>query len=153
VSRSTDDPFEEPGYRLPSDRNEPRDESEATAGAGRGDAVPPDAAGSSGAHADGDPRAASPSRASTPVTQWIGRVVIVLLAVLFGVFAVDNSQAVDFFWVFGDTRVAPDGSGGVPLIALLLAAAAIGAALGALIEWQFLRGRRARRAERDRNRD
>lgn len=105
------------------------------------------------------PEPGVPKRQRTPVTQKLGRVALVLLAVLFGIFAADNSHSVDFAWVFGESQVAADGTGGVPLIVLLVVAAAIGAALGALIEWQFLRGRRARRADRksskraDRDRD
>ncbi len=141
-----DGPGDEPGERSPPERggsgSSPMGSSENAEG-GRSTPGPSE-----------EPQPAepvAPVREPTPLTQQVGRVVIVLLAVLFGVFAVDNSQPVDFSWVFGESRVAPDGTGGVPLIVLLVAAAAIGAALGALIEWQFLRARRARRAEGERD--
>ena len=96
--------------------------------------------------------AAGRVREPTPLTQQLGRVAIVVIAVLFGVFAVANSQAVDFSWIFGETQVLPDPQGGemggVPLILLLVAALVMGLALGALIEWQFLRGRRAKKARK-----
>ncbi|MEX1164659.1 MAG: hypothetical protein WEB03_13895 [Nitriliruptor sp.] len=83
--------------------------------------------------ADGDGR-------STPVTQQIGRIAIVILAVLFGIFALANAQAVDFSWIFGETQVVEEGgervSGGVPLILLLLISFAIGAAVATLVGWQ-----------------
>lgn len=126
---------------------------------GSDDQHPPEAGGSTAADAgvnaaesggdegggDGAKKTSAGTRGPTPLTQQVGRIVIVVLAVLFGVFAVGNSQSVDFSWIVGGTQVASDGSGGVPLIILLVAAGVIGALLGALIEWQFLRGRRARR--------
>jgi uncharacterized integral membrane protein len=92
-----------------------------------------------------EPRAGdgSPVR-TTPLTQHLGRIVLVLLAVVFGVFAVANSQRVDFSWLVGETQVVEttDGaSGGVPLIVLMVASFALGALLGALFEWQVLRKR------------
>lgn len=86
-------------------------------------------------------------RPPVPVTQQIGRVVVFLLAVLFGVFAVANSQSVDFSWIFGGTEVqtAPDGSrvgGGVPLIVLMLGSALVGAGLTWFATWQAGRARR-----------
>jgi uncharacterized integral membrane protein len=144
VSR-TDDPFHEPGDRFPLDAGPSEPSGGGSSAPSARDGRSDDQA-SDGRASDADtPAAPATTREPTPATQWIGRVVIVLLAVLFGFFAVDNSQAVDFSWVFGETRVARDGSGGVPLIVLLVVAAAIGAVFGALIEWQFLRGRRARR--------
>jgi uncharacterized integral membrane protein len=144
VSR-TDDPFHEPDDRFPSDAG-PSESSGGGSSAASTQDGRSDEHASDGRASDADtPAAPAATSEPTPVTQWIGRLVIVLLAVLFGFFAVDNSQAVDFSWVFGETRAAPGGSGGVPLIILLVVAAAIGAAFGALIEWQFLRGRRARR--------
>lgn len=96
--------------------------------------------------------AAGRVREPTPLTQQLGRVAIVVIAVLFGIFAVANSQAVDFSWIFGETQVGPDPrggeTGGVPLILLLVASLVMGLALGALIEWQFLRGRRAKKARK-----
>jgi uncharacterized integral membrane protein len=85
-----------------------------------------------------------PAPPPTPLTQYLGRIVLVLVAVAFGVFAVANSHRVDFSWVAGETQVvaAADGDrGGVPLIVLLLGSFAIGALMGALFEWQFLRKR------------
>lgn len=84
---------------------------------------------------------------SVPLTQQIGRVTILILAVLFGIFAVANSQPVDFSWIFGETLVEQDAggdgtTGGVPLIVLLLGTFVLGGALGALSEWYFLRSRR-----------
>lgn len=98
---------------------------------------------------------AEPERQPVPLTQQIGRIAIVVLAILFGVFAVVNSQAVDFSWVFGETHVrpAPAGEGevgGVPLIVLLVAAFVVGALLGALLQWNAARGRRLRGAPRRR---
>lgn len=83
----------------------------------------------------------------TPLTQQIGRVVVVLLAVAFGVFAVANSQPVEFSWLFGETRVQFDAAGervggGVPLIVLLVGSLAIGVAVGMAISWQRARSRR-----------
>jgi len=89
----------------------------------------------------------------TPFTQHLGRVTIVVLAVLFGVFAVANSQPVDFSWIFGETIVSENASGqvtgGVPLILLLGTAFAIGAAVTLLVELFVSRGRRARQAAPD----
>lgn len=94
--------------------------------------------------------AAAPTAPPTPFTQQLGRVTIVVLAALFGVFAVANSQRVDFSWVFGETIVREtatgDVTGGVPLILLLLAAFAIGSVVTLLVELFVSRGRRARRA-------
>lgn len=95
------------------------------------------------------PTTTTSSTPATPFTQQAGRVLIVALAVLFGIFAVANSQFVDFSWVFGGTEVVESGGersgGGVPLILLLLAAFLFGAAIGALVLAQ-----RARHHRRDR---
>lgn len=110
------------------------------------------------------PRAASPSEDSThdellrppvPITQQLGRVFVVVLAVLFGVFAVSNAQYVDFSWVFGATEVVrgADGErlrGGVPLIVLLVASFALGALVSGFAVWQIKRARAHRRAVLDR---
>ncbi len=156
MSPRPDDPLERSGRSdEPDDRSGRSDDRSSPAR----DAPHPSSGGGSTQATGGDdrqapkseqhPEPAVPRRQPTPVTQQVGRVVIVLLAVLFGVFAVDNSQSVDFAWVFGESQVTSGGTGGVPLIVLLVMAALIGAALGALIEWQFLRGRRARRADRE----
>lgn len=91
---------------------------------------------------------------STPITQQIGRVVVVLLAVGFGVFAVANAQHVAFSWLFGETQVMVDASGerlsgGVPLIVLLVASLAIGVVVGMTIAWQRARQRSRRHARQD----
>jgi uncharacterized integral membrane protein len=90
-------------------------------------------------------------RPPTPITQQIGRGVVVLLAIVFGVFAVANSQHVAFSWLFGETRVLFDAqgervTGGVPLIILMIASLAIGIAVGAA--WVRL-AERARRRRKD----
>jgi uncharacterized integral membrane protein len=88
---------------------------------------------------------------STPLTQQIGRVVVVLLLVLFVVFSLDNAQRVDFSWVLGATEVTEDAAGqvtgGVPLIVLLLLSFGIGAAVGSVAVWQVKRARRRRTAD------
>ncbi|TVP62750.1 MAG: LapA family protein [Nitriliruptor sp.] len=89
-----------------------------------------------------------------PFTQQLGRVTIVVLAVLFGVFAVANSQRVDFSWIFGETTVreGPTGevTGGVPLILLLVGAFVAGAVIAILTELHVTRVRRARKATAER---
>lgn len=89
---------------------------------------------------EGEQPAAVPAeveRPRTPVTQQIGRIVVLLLLVVFIVFAISNSQPVDFSWVFGETEAVEDAagevSGGVPLIVLLLSAFVIGALTGAML--------------------
>ena len=100
--------------------------------------------------AEPEPEAEAPvAKEPTPFTQQLGRVFIVLLAVLFGIFAVANSQPVDFSWVFGETRVREDPAGegeigGVPLIVLLLITFALGMLIGAFVSWQVTRSRRRR---------
>ncbi len=100
-----------------------------------------------------------------PFTQQLGRVSLVVLAVLFVVFALANAQAVDFSWVFGETEVLRDSrgrpvSGGVPLIVLLIASFVFGALVTALAIFQVRRarshretaakaGRRGRRSPKD----
>jgi uncharacterized integral membrane protein len=100
-------------------------------------------------YADPGADAGTTGRTPTPLTQQLGRVTLVVLAVLFVVFAAANSQPVDFSWIVGTTEVTTDAagqaSGGVPLIVLLGVALAIGVVIGALLEWQFLRARRHRR--------
>jgi uncharacterized integral membrane protein len=83
---------------------------------------------------------------SVPTSVRATQAAVLLLAVLFGVFALVNSQPVDFSWVFGETQVERDtagevASGGVPLIVLMLVSFILGAVLGA---WWDNAARRAR---------
>lgn len=64
-----------------------------------------------------------------PFTQQLGRIVMLVAALVFAAFALANAQSVDFSWIFGKTEVGSDG-GGVPLILLLVAAFALGATVG-----------------------
>ncbi|MDX1620342.1 MAG: LapA family protein [Nitriliruptorales bacterium] len=72
-------------------------------------------------------------RDSTPFTQQVGRIVMIVIAVLFGVFAVANVDSVTFNWIFGE--------GDVPLILLLVASFG----LGALVAWLATERRQRRR--------
>lgn len=94
-------------------------------------------------------------RRATPVTQQLGRLVVLLLLIVFIVFAVSNSQRVDFSWVVGSSEVLEDSSGetsgGVPLIVLLLAAFIVGALSGAMT-MRILKRRRARTSSTDEER-
>jgi uncharacterized integral membrane protein len=78
-----------------------------------------------------------------------GRIAVLFVAVIFGVFALVNSQPVDFSWIFGETTVEPgatgETTGGVPLIVLLLVSFILGAALGGWWTWQAARTRQRRR--------
>lgn len=109
------------------------------------------------------PPAASGAQPKPPVpfTQQLGRVSLVVLAVLFVVFALANAQPVDFSWVFGESEVLRDSrgrpvGGGVPLIVLLIASFVLGALVTALAIFQVRRARSHRdaadRAERRRRR-
>ena len=117
----------------------PKREPAADKGSGRGGTTP-----EKGAPQKRTPEESAPQ--PTPLTQQIGRVVVLLLLVLFVVFALDNAQPVDFSWVLGDTQVREDvageTTGGVPLILLLLASFAVGASVGAVGVWQVRRARR-----------
>lgn len=87
------------------------------------------AAASGGASGDDD-------RAPVPFTQQLGRATVVVLAVLFGIFAVTNAQRVAFSWVFGRTEpvtTAAGTTGGVPLIVLLVLSFVVGATTVALV--------------------
>lgn len=81
----------------------------------------------------------------TPLTQQVGRIALAVVAVLFGIFAVANSQYVEFSWLFGETQVVERAgervSGGVPLIVLLLASFVIGALVGWFATWRAGRRR------------
>jgi hypothetical protein len=82
----------------------------------------------------------------TPVTQQLGRIAVVLIAIVFVVFAAANAQHVDFSWVVGETEVVAQGGerveGGVRLIVLLLVAFAAGAFVAGILAWQRARPRR-----------
>lgn len=94
--------------------------------------------------ADAGTDAPAGGRPPVPFTQQLGRVTVIVLAALFGVFAVTNAQRVAFSWVFGRTEpvVAATGtSGGVPLIVLLLASFVVGALVGALVSRRGVRSR------------
>lgn len=94
------------------------------------------------AHVDGptdEPRGLS-------MGQKVGRVLLGVLVVLFGVFAVANAHPVDFSWILGETLVEIDEAGqriegGVPLIVLLVVAFAIGLVSGLFFAWQRRRRR------------
>lgn len=101
-----------------------------------------------------EPEADAPSEEAgrrTPLTQQLGRIAVVVLLVVFVVFALDNAQHVDFSWLVGGTEVQPDGgervAGGVRLIVLLLAAFLVGAAVGGTLV--AARRRARRKARRD----
>lgn len=80
-----------------------------------------------------------------PVTQQLGRIAVIVILVLFAIFAIANFQYVSFSWVFGATEVnevvrggeIERQSGGIPLIVLLV----VSFVLGAIVGW-FLKGRR-----------
>lgn len=150
----------------------PPDPDRSTGGASRGSAggsdsgasgktpsEPPSpgaaAAGGSGRGAAADtPYDGAEVKRPTPFTQQLGRITIIVLAVLFAVFALANSQPVDFSWVFGETiaREGADGevTGGVPLILLLVGGFIAGALITFLTELYVGRARRARRAAKER---
>jgi|GEM_PF-2382162 len=132
-------PEEPTGGRRGSRRSSTADTGGGAAASGSGDAT---------TSTEGTAEEVAPP---TPFTQQLGRVTIIVLAVLFGVFAVANSQPVDFSWVFGETTVRPDPDGagtigGVPLILLLLGAFVVGALVAFLTELYVSRARRARKA-------
>lgn len=87
-----------------------------------------------------------------PLTQQLGRVVVLVALLLFVVFALDNAQHVDFSWIVGGTEVRSAAGerteGGVRLIVLLVGAFAIGAAVGGTAI--ATRHRASRRADRRR---
>ena len=72
--------------------------------------------------------------APRPVSQTVGRIVLVILGILVVVFALANRQRVAFSWLFGETQVVEQGgeyvSGGIPLILLLLGAFLLGLVIG-----------------------
>lgn len=68
-------------------------------------------------------RTQTPTERRTPFTQQVGRAIMAIAAVLFGVFAVANVDSVTFNWIFGE--------GQVPLILLLV----VSFGFGALIAW------------------
>ena len=143
----------------PAASSRPAADPSATPGGGgspqppaRGDASSTTPGASNDAAAASDTPAA-PVAPPVPLTQQLGRIVVVVLAILFGVFAVANAQYVDFSWVFGETAVieGADGDrlrGGVPLIVLLVASFVLGALVSGVAVWQIKRGRAHRRAAR-----
>jgi uncharacterized integral membrane protein len=95
----------------------------------------------------GDGAPAEEQRTRTPTSAQVGRIAVLLLAALFGVFALVNSHPVGFSWILGETRVQQDAAGdvtggGVPLIVLLLVSFILGATLGGWWTWQAGRTRR-----------
>ncbi len=102
---------------------------------------PPEEASSAPATTPGEVHV--PATKGAPVTQQVGRLVMIVAAVLFGVFAVFNFQYVDFNWVVGGTEVVDQGgervSGGVPLILLLTAAFGLGLLVGVANGWRTRR--------------
>lgn len=92
--------------------------------------------------------ATEPARATTPLTQQIGRITMIVIAILFGIFAVANSQYVAFDWIIGDTEVVERSgervSGGVPLIVLLVASFVLGAIVAGFGVWRSQRRSRRR---------
>jgi uncharacterized integral membrane protein len=127
----------------PEAAGEPGPDDEGTGLAGRRGRSPTE--GSRGERAQGEGEitaegaagegAAGADERSVPTSVRVAQAAVLLLAVLFGVFALVNSQPVDFSWVFGETRVerAATGevaSGGIPLIVLLLVSFILGAVLG-----------------------
>lgn len=114
--------------------------------------TPSDRAGGSAPEGDGTERHTAEDRGGrrTPFTQQLGRIVVIAIAVLFGIFAVFNAHPVTFNWVFGETEVVESGGehlrGGVPLIVLLVTSFALGAIVGRLSTWR--RDRARRRADR-----
>lgn len=85
------------------------------------------------------PEAREDRAGRTPFTQQLGRILVIAIAVLFGIFAVINAQYVEFHWVFGGTEVTERGgervSGGVPLIILLVVSFVLGALAGWFATW------------------
>ncbi len=73
-------------------------------------------------------------RASTPISQQLGRVMMVVAGGIFALFAMFNMDYVDFSWVFGSSEVVTAGgervTGGIPLIVLLIAAFVLGVIVG-----------------------
>ncbi len=142
---SSDDPGpQEPSEPDPLDRDEPSEHSEPSG--------PPASRPDTPDTPDTPERSAPPDATvpeRTPLTQQLGRGVLVLLAVLFGVFAVANSHYVDFSWVFGGTEVRLDAvgerlDGGVPLIVLLVGSFLLGGVITAFAMWQSRRAQERR---------
>lgn len=83
---------------------------------------------------DGAPESVKVGRQPRPATQTIGRIAVALAAAVFVVFALANSQFVEFSWLFGRTEIISEGGdrigGGIRLIYLLLAAFGLGAVVG-----------------------
>jgi uncharacterized integral membrane protein len=105
-----------------------------------------DEGGAASRRPSGEGAPAAEQRARTPTSAQVGRIAVLLLAALFGVFALVNSHPVGFSWILGETRVHQDAAGavtgGVPLIVLLLVSFILGATLGGWWTWQAGRTRR-----------
>lgn len=148
---------DQPSGETPKPSSPPPDArpTDPTAPTRRDPARPSPAAGASpGASTSGastpgvsTPGAPTPEpKPPVPFTQQVGRVALVVLAVLFVVFALANAQPVDFSWLFGESEVLRDSrgrpvSGGVPLIVLLIASFVLGALVTALAIFQVRRAR------------
>jgi uncharacterized integral membrane protein len=103
-----------------------------------------------------DTQEPSTTRPKVPTAVRATQVSVLLVAALFGVFAVANSHRVDFSWLVGETQVRRDAagqvvSGGVPLIVLLLVSFILGAVLGGAWVGQVVRRRRRVMEDRDRS--
>jgi uncharacterized integral membrane protein len=122
----------------PEGAGEPGPDDEGTGLAGRRGRSPTEGARGEGEATAGGAageEAAGADQRSVPTSVRVAQGAVLLLAVLFGVFALVNSQPVDFSWVFGETRVERGAggevaSGGIPLIVLLLVSFILGAVLG-----------------------
>ena len=138
-----------PGEPGTGDADTPDTDDRGTDDRGTDDQAPGDRTGTEEEPAGSRPGAPgqdTTTRQPTPVTQQIGRAVVLLLLVLFGVFAATNAHTVDFSWVFGETEVtetaAGERQGGVPLIVLLVISLMVGAIVGAVVAWQGARAKR-----------
>lgn len=109
------------------------------------DDVPPSAA-STPSSTGRQPELTKP--VGVPLRTRIARGLMIAVGVLFGIFAIFNSQYVEFNWIFGKTEIVTVGneriSGGVPLILLLLASFGAGFAV-ATVSGMLRRRTRAKR--------
>lgn len=82
----------------------------------------------------GTPDETDSAASSTPLTQQVGRAVLLLIAVLFLAFSLVNRQPVAVDWVVTQTAT--------PLILLLVGAFVLGLLVGAGLFWRRVRHRR-----------